>query len=276
MIKFFRRIRYDLMEQNPPAGRAGKSGKYLKYAIGEIILVVIGILIALAINDWKENEKLRLQEMIYLNNVKDDINTQINLLNVYIDFENIIMDQCRDIIKHYELNEGFYHMDSIFPKLGDLTIRWTFTNANTTLLQLLNSNQINIIQNRQLKEELIAFNQQIDLFTKNTNINNTNLVDNFTTPALIEIGSYAVYGNSDRMVQKFNDFYPFVNIKVTDKELKNISIRLVNEPKNKLEIINKVVYRNTLSSLQKAGNQVLKEKSEQILLMIEKEIESRQ
>ena len=45
MIKFFRKIRYNLMEQN-------KTGKCLKYAIGEIVLVVIGILIALSINNW--------------------------------------------------------------------------------------------------------------------------------------------------------------------------------------------------------------------------------
>jgi len=53
MIKFFRKIRYDLMEKN-------KTGKYLKYAIGEIILVVIGILVALQINTWNEEKKERL------------------------------------------------------------------------------------------------------------------------------------------------------------------------------------------------------------------------
>jgi hypothetical protein len=47
MIKFFRKIRYDLMEKN-------KTAKYLKYAIDEIILVVIGILIALQMNKWNE------------------------------------------------------------------------------------------------------------------------------------------------------------------------------------------------------------------------------
>lgn len=48
MIKFFRKIRQNLLSE-------GKTGKYLKYAIGEIILVVIGILIALQINNWNEN-----------------------------------------------------------------------------------------------------------------------------------------------------------------------------------------------------------------------------
>jgi len=56
MIKFFRKIRYNLMEQN-------KTGKYFKYAIGEIILVMIGILLALQVNNWNENRKLQAQEL---------------------------------------------------------------------------------------------------------------------------------------------------------------------------------------------------------------------
>ncbi len=266
MIKFFRKIRQKMLTEN-------KFSKYLLYAIGEIILVVIGILIALAINKSRENQKLHNQEITYLNNLKDDLNIQINMLDVYIDYENIIIDHSNDIIKHYELNNGFNNMDSVFPKLNDLTTRWTFSNANTTLLQMLNSNQINIIQNTILKEELIGFNQQIDLFTKNTNINNTNLVDNLTTGTFISTGGFASYGNSNRMVQKFNDFYPFQNKIVNDDNLKQILIQIINEPKNKLEIINKIAYRNTISSLQKSGNVALKEKAVQLLKLINKEIE---
>ncbi|WP_223115320.1 DUF6090 family protein [Hanstruepera ponticola] len=55
MIKFFRKIRQNLLSE-------GKTEKYLKYAIGEIILVVIGILIALQINNWNEKRKERNKE----------------------------------------------------------------------------------------------------------------------------------------------------------------------------------------------------------------------
>jgi len=74
MIKFFRKIRYDLMEKN-------KTGKYLKYAIGEIILVVIGILIALSINNWNENQKSKKDERYILTEVLKNIEEDAGLVD---------------------------------------------------------------------------------------------------------------------------------------------------------------------------------------------------
>jgi len=66
MIKFFRKIRQNLLSE-------GKTGKYLKYAIGEIVLVVIGILIALQINTWNESRNTNNLSKTYLNNIKKDL-----------------------------------------------------------------------------------------------------------------------------------------------------------------------------------------------------------
>ena len=65
MIKFFRKIRQNLLMEN-------KTGKYFKYAIGEIVLVVIGILIALQINNWNENQKKTVLESQYLIRLKEE------------------------------------------------------------------------------------------------------------------------------------------------------------------------------------------------------------
>ena len=82
MIKFFRQIRRNLIEKGKtglPEQRV-RTGKYLKYAIGEIILVVIGILIALQINNWNEHRKTRATEIIFLKNIKADL--ELNLVSL--------------------------------------------------------------------------------------------------------------------------------------------------------------------------------------------------
>ena len=66
MIKFFRKIRQNLLMEN-------KTGKYFKYAIGEIVLVVIGILIALQINNWNENRKDYASLNNYNKNLIEDL-----------------------------------------------------------------------------------------------------------------------------------------------------------------------------------------------------------
>jgi len=77
MIKFFRRIRYTLMEQN-------KTGKYLKYAFGEIVLVVIGILIALSINNWNETKLERKIEKEYIVSLIEDLETDSTRLSYLV------------------------------------------------------------------------------------------------------------------------------------------------------------------------------------------------
>ena len=66
MLHFFRKIRHDLIANS-------QSIKYLKYAIGEIVLVVLGILIALQINNWNENRNISKIELTLLANLKNDI-----------------------------------------------------------------------------------------------------------------------------------------------------------------------------------------------------------
>ena len=66
MIKFFRRIRQNLLLE-------GKTANYFKYAIGEIVLVVIGILIALQINNWNEGRKEFRKSKALLEEFKRDL-----------------------------------------------------------------------------------------------------------------------------------------------------------------------------------------------------------
>jgi hypothetical protein len=77
MIKFFRKIRYDLMEKN-------KLTQYLKYAIGEIVLVVIGILIAISISAWNIERNLGKSNEVYLVKLLEELNSNINRLDYLV------------------------------------------------------------------------------------------------------------------------------------------------------------------------------------------------
>jgi hypothetical protein len=76
MIKFFRKIRQNLLSE-------GKTGKYLKYAIGEIVLVVVGILIALQINNWNEKRKIKQKETIVLKELLTSINSDLTAYKIH-------------------------------------------------------------------------------------------------------------------------------------------------------------------------------------------------
>ena len=81
MIKFFRKIRQNILSE-------GKTGKYLKYALGEIVLVVIGILIALSINNWNEDRKNQLKETVYLEGIKTDLEWDIKYIDFLVPYNN--------------------------------------------------------------------------------------------------------------------------------------------------------------------------------------------
>ena len=73
MHSFFRRMRKQLSDDNPTANRQVRLLKYFRYAFGEIVLVFIGILIALQINNWNEDRKERRIEVRYLENLRADL-----------------------------------------------------------------------------------------------------------------------------------------------------------------------------------------------------------
>lgn len=77
MISFFRKIRQKLLSQNQVT-------RYLVYALGEIFLVVIGILIALQINNWNENQKNKATEQKLLKELKDDLSETLRDLKTDI------------------------------------------------------------------------------------------------------------------------------------------------------------------------------------------------
>ena len=110
MISLFRKIRKKALDDNPPVGRAGKPLKYLRYAIGEIVLVVIGILIALSINNWNEQRKQeetldRIYEIV-ADDLKSDSLEVMRALDFMEVRKNIYLKILNDSLTRVEVEEN--------------------------------------------------------------------------------------------------------------------------------------------------------------------------
>tara|TARA_R110001632_G_scaffold43376_1_gene109880 strand:+ start:40275 stop:41072 length:798 start_codon:yes stop_codon:yes gene_type:complete len=151
MIKLFRKIRYDLMNQNKTTKPAFAAGRYFKYAIGEIVLVVIGILIALQINNWNEEKKQKIIEQKILKELLVDLEIS------KVDLENDILANKR-ILKNSETIKNHIYLkkpnnDSIIGLFVSVANITQFT-PRTSGYQNLQSLGLNIISNDTLRKQI--------------------------------------------------------------------------------------------------------------------------
>ena len=147
MIKFFRQVRQKLLSEN-------KFSRYLLYAIGEILLVVVGILIALNINNSNELKKQRAQELNYLKNIKTDLQLNIAHLDNYIESRQTAINSANEIIAHYE---GKPIADlKVFSRHTVNIYTWRkFFQINNTYQELINSGNLALISNDLIKGTLL-------------------------------------------------------------------------------------------------------------------------
>ena len=152
MIKFFRKIRQNMIKEN-------RVSKYILYAIGEIVLVVIGILIALQINNVNEDKKARKQEIKYLKNLQIDINTELKVNDTIIAFRDKKANVGTKMLSFKKLETA----QDIFEFEGAIqTIFWwtTFIPTNNTYKELLSSGNLNFIKNDSIKNYLLELDKK--------------------------------------------------------------------------------------------------------------------
>jgi uncharacterized membrane protein YgaE (UPF0421/DUF939 family) len=147
MIKFFRKIREKMLVKN-------KFSKYLLYAIGEIILVVIGILIALSINNWNENRKNTIEEKAILESLYENLNLAKTQSESLIAEEDTLKERLIRILRidsKYSKTDFEKIPDSIFKSaVWDLQSDQPTFNAYNNLK---NTNKLSLIKSKKINEK---------------------------------------------------------------------------------------------------------------------------
>jgi hypothetical protein len=128
-----------------------KTGKYFKYAIGEIVLVVIGILIALQINNWNEGRKLKLIELELLQNIQADLRESRNSINA------MVVDNTEQLTMYtkllYYVKEDLPETKDLGPNFGRLAT-WTTPYLNYSAYETLKTKGVDLIENDSLKKQI--------------------------------------------------------------------------------------------------------------------------
>ena len=147
MIKFFRRIRQKLLAEN-------RFSKYLLYAIGEIILVVIGILLALQINTWNEQRIEDRTEVELLVALKDEFQINLRDLEESININAKATQACLElthIIRTDSLAQKSDQVDALLIALGNF---YSFDAITGVSSEIVNSGKVSILKNKALQIQL--------------------------------------------------------------------------------------------------------------------------
>ena len=243
--------------------------KYMRYAVGEIALVVIGILIAFSVNNYNQSRIDKKDAAAYLEGIRSDLLKQI------IDFEEVITynDQRIMIINELLDNEveqgGFKRNDSIIGMFNKIISVSSPTETKTAFTELLSSGDLNLIRNEILKSEIVRFYQNLKEMVQRSNGNITNVYQNHLLSILT---ARTLIGNQGN----YSGYWGNLNIEVIDRNypdhVKEAVFEKLEDPELELELVNALNLRALIEVLQKDRSKTIVESAHELVNHIESEL----
>ena len=149
MIPFFRKIRKKMADDNRPL-------KYARYAIGEIVLVVIGILIALQINNWNENRKHNNAEKVFLSGIKSDLLKDKEFIYYVLDYIEPKIEAYRILkkLEQQDYSTNKIQIDSLL-SIYIFSGQRTFYPVSGSFQAAVAGNEINTYKRQEVTQKII-------------------------------------------------------------------------------------------------------------------------
>ena len=147
MIKFFNKIRKKLLDEN-------KTGKYLKYAIGEIVLVMVGILLALQVNTWNNNRELKKEELKIIKSLHKEFTNNLDKFDKKFEAHIAKKESIETIIS---INSRAFSVGSLYSLIRRVNNTPTFDPFQGIYNSTISSGKIELISNDLLKERVSGY-----------------------------------------------------------------------------------------------------------------------
>ncbi len=268
MIKFFSHIRKDLVRKN-------KTGKYFKYAIGEVVLVVIGILIALQINNLNEARKERLQEIAILIQLQTEFTSNLEQLDQKNAIRNLIINSSMVLLNYID-NPLERHIDSINLHISTTTAFATF---DPIINDLASSGNLRLIKNESLKQVLSFWTSEV-IQLKEVELVYRDFRNDMYSPFLIENYQIRTVINDAFKREYYNDLlYENVEVKSTSYKTPNIGTTKYDVNFNSLldnrdfeDYLSKIISMNNYQNLESIN---LRKRIVKIIDLLNEELETK-
>lgn len=156
MIRFFRQIRRELLHKK-------RLRRYFLYAFGEIILVMIGILLALQINNWNEKRKLELLGKELLGELIINLHQDLKDISANINFHNKSIHSARILLQAFE--GDIPQNDSFYIHFGQVPLTPPFLTTESAYYNL-KDNGIRILKNVSLRNSITEYYEKHLVFAK--------------------------------------------------------------------------------------------------------------
>lgn len=164
-MKIFKSIRFQSIKKD-------EARRYIAYAIGEIALVVIGILIAVMINDWNEARRENIVEQKFLENLRNEIASNNSMLSTVIHYQEVSRDAALKLLEIYHSDYRNYDTDELDSLFGAVQWAWSFEPKLSVLNSIKSTGQIDLIKDEKIRlfittfEESTKGGQSISLFLR--------------------------------------------------------------------------------------------------------------
>lgn len=159
MLRIFRNIRKTLMEQN-------KIRAYLLYAVGEILLVVIGILIALQVNNWNEARIQQNQEQQTLSSLLAELQINVVILDGCLQEINMVKEYADSLRNYLGPNISTISIDSTYKWFGQIGSTKRCKVVSNVLDELENSGTLSAISNLKIKRKIVEWSTSYNEMVK--------------------------------------------------------------------------------------------------------------
>ncbi len=201
MINFLKKVRKKLLIKN-------KITDYLFYSIGEIVLVVLGILIALAVNSWNEGRKDSIKKKELLKSLKVEFELNLKQLDTVLYYDIRVVNSSRKLLDIKKEDMSSLNLDTIKSIIQNTSWLWTFDPMNGALRSSISSGTVHLLNNDSLINKLFSWEDVVYDAKENEDRSlEMRLESKYIIEKHIRIRDYRGVENKELGKSKFNSDY---------------------------------------------------------------------